>query len=147
MGIFQKNMQLMLGLLKALLPVLYFTGIWSLAITRVGSWTWIFSTRHWGLGQEVDCWFQCWKSLFHFTSLITLVLLMWKWIFMYWGFHSLLSCHFWCGAPTCCLEILDKLQKRICRTVGPSVAASLEPLAHCWNVASLSLFCRYYFGK
>ena len=33
-------------------------------------------------------------------------------------------------APSCYLELLDKLQKRICRTVGPSLAASLEPLAH-----------------
>ena len=32
--------------------------------------------------------------------------------------------------------MLDKLQKQICRTVGPSLAASLEPLAHCQNVAS-----------
>ena len=29
---------------------------------------------------------------------------------------------------------------------GPSLAASLEPLAHCRNVASLRLFYRYYFG-
>ena len=36
---------------------------------------------------------------------------------------------------------------RICRTVGLSIAASLEPLAHCRNVASLSLFYRYYFGR
>ena len=42
---------------------------------------------------------------------------------------------------------MDKLQKQICRTVGPSLAASLEPLAHCRNVASLSLFYRYYFGR
>ena len=39
-------------------------------------------------------------------------------------------CHVWAGAPSCYLELLDKLQKRICRTVGPSLAASLEPLAH-----------------
>ena len=50
-------------------------------------------------------------------------------------------------APNCYLELLDKLQKWICRTVGPSLAASLEPLAHCRNVASLSLFYRYYFGR
>ena len=43
------------------------------------------------------------------------------------------------GAPSCYLELLDKLQKRICRTVCPSLAASLEPLAHRRNVASLSL--------
>ena len=37
----------------------------------------------------------------------------------------------WAGAPSCYLELLDKLQKWICRTVGPSLAASLETLAHC----------------
>ena len=56
-------------------------------------------------------------------------------------------CHVWARAPSCYLELLDKLQKRICRTVGPSLAASLEPLAHRRNVASLSLFYRYYFGR
>ena len=39
-------------------------------------------------------------------------------------------CHFWAGASSCYLELLDKLQKRICRAVGPSFAVSLEPLAH-----------------
>ena len=53
-------------------------------------------------------------------------------------------CHVWAVAPSCYLEMLDKLQKRICRTVGPSLAASLEPLAHCRNKASLILFYRYY---
>ena len=56
-------------------------------------------------------------------------------------------CHVWAGAPSCYLELLDKLQKWIGRTVGPSLATSLEPLAHRWNVASLSLFDRYYFGR
>ena len=56
-------------------------------------------------------------------------------------------CHVWAGAPTCYLELLDKLQKQVCRTVGSSLAASLEPLAHRRNVASLSLFYRYYFGR
>ena len=56
-------------------------------------------------------------------------------------------CHVWARAPSCYLELLDKLQKRTCRTVGPSLAASLEPLAHRRNVASLSLFYRYYFGR
>ena len=53
-------------------------------------------------------------------------------------------CHVWAGASSCYLELLDKLQKRICRTVGPSLAASLEPLTHCRNVASLPLT---YFGS
>ena len=56
-------------------------------------------------------------------------------------------CHVWAGASSCYLELLDKLRKRICRIVGPSLVASLEPLAHCRNVASLSLFYRCYFGK
>ena len=56
-------------------------------------------------------------------------------------------CRVRAGASSCYLELLDKLQKRICRTVGPSLAASLEPLAHCQNVASLSLFYRYCFSR
>ena len=56
-------------------------------------------------------------------------------------------CHIWAGAPSCYLKLLDKPQKRICRTVGPSLAASLEPLAYRRNLVSLSPFYRYYFGK
>ena len=44
-------------------------------------------------------------------------------------------CHVWTGAPSCYLELLNELQKQICRTVSPSLAASLEHLAHCRNVA------------
>ena len=43
--------------------------------------------------------------------------------------------------------VFEKLQKQVCRTVGPSPDASLEPLAHCHNIVSLSLFYRYYFGR
>ena len=53
-------------------------------------------------------------------------------------------CQVWAGAPSCYLELLDKLQKQICRTVGPSLGGSFESLAYCRNVASLSLFYRYY---
>ena len=56
-------------------------------------------------------------------------------------------CHVWAGAPGCYLELLDKLQNPICRTVDPSLAVSLEILNHCQNVVSLSLFYRYYFGR
>ena len=56
-------------------------------------------------------------------------------------------CYVWAGAPSCYLELLDKLQKRICRTVGSSFATTIEPLAHCRNVGSLILFYRYYFGR
>ena len=53
-------------------------------------------------------------------------------------------CHVWAGSPSCYLELLGKLQKRICRTVVPWLAASLEPLAYRRNVARLSLLC---FGR
>ena len=43
--------------------------------------------------------------------------------------------------------MLDKLQKRIWRTAGPSLATFLERLDHRRNVASLCLFYRYYFGR
>ena len=56
-------------------------------------------------------------------------------------------CHVWAGAPNYYLEWLDKLQKRICRNVVPSLVASLETLAHRRNVASLSLLYKYYFGR
>ena len=56
-------------------------------------------------------------------------------------------CHVWTAAPGRYLELLDKLQKWICRTVGPSLAASLEPLVHRGNVASLSVVYRYCFGR
>ena len=56
-------------------------------------------------------------------------------------------CHVWAGAPSCYLELLDKLQKQICRSVGPPLAAFLEPLAHCQNITSLDLFYRYYFCR
>ena len=35
------------------------------------------------------------------------------------------------------LDMLRKLQKRVCRTVGPFCATSLESLAHHQNVASI----------
>ena len=41
--------------------------------------------------------------------------------------------------------MIYKLQKWVLQTVGPS--ASLESLAHCQNVANLSLYYRYNFGK
>ena len=53
----------------------------------------------------------------------------------------------WDGAPSYYLDMLDNIQNQVVRTVDPSFAASLEPLAHRQNVGSLSLFYRYYFGK
>ena len=61
--------------------------------------------------------------------------------------HGILLSDVWAGAPSCYLELLDKLQKWICRTVHPPLAISNEPLAHHRNLASLSLFYRYYLGR
>ena len=60
-------------------------------------------------------------------------------------YGTLLSRLGWC--PCCYLELLDTLPKRIYRTVGPSLAAFLEPFVPRLNVASLNLFYRYYFGR
>ena len=46
-------------------------------------------------------------------------------------------CHVCTGAPSCFLELLGKLQKWICRTVGSLLAAPLQPLIHCQDVASV----------
>ena len=51
------------------------------------------------------------------------------------------------GALSWYLELLDKIQKWLCRTVSPSFVTSLEPFAHRQNVASLSLLYRYYVGR
>ena len=45
-------------------------------------------------------------------------------------------CHVWTIAPSYYLELLDKLQKWICKTVDPSFAATPEPLGHGRNVAN-----------
>ena len=50
-------------------------------------------------------------------------------------------------ASSCQIELLDNLQKWIYRTITSSLAASLDPFAYRWNIARLSLFCRYYFGR
>ena len=50
-------------------------------------------------------------------------------------------CYIWADAFSCYLELLNKLQKEICRTVSTSLAVFLEPLANHQNKASLSLFC------
>ena len=54
-------------------------------------------------------------------------------------------CYIWVGSPMCYLYVVGKLHRRLCRTVGPTLAASLKPLGNCRNVASLILFYRYYF--
>ena len=56
-------------------------------------------------------------------------------------------CHVWAHASSCYLDMLDKLQKGICRTAGSTLAASAEHFHHPRNVAYLSLLYRHYFGR
>ena len=53
--------------------------------------------------------------------------------------------HVLAGAPSCYLDMLDKLEKQICRTARPTLATSLEPLGHCRNVATVSALYGYYW--
>ena len=94
----------------------------------------------------------CWNCLQDIGALIRSMRFLSPKVALYLYKSTTSSCmgycwHVWAGAPGCYLKLLDKLQKRICRAAGPSLAASLQPLAHCWNVANLSLFCMYYFGR
>ena len=56
-------------------------------------------------------------------------------------------CHVWVGAPSCYLELLDKLKNWICRTVGCSLVVFPKTLSHHGNLASLNLLYRYYVGR
>ena len=111
-----KNIQLMLEFLKAPFLVLHFshyaliTFLMMLSVTLLSMlmillstftcdqasdlwfWTWIWPTRHCVLGQELACWFQCWKDWFCLTGLITLVLLMWKLMDLLLKKNHLLRC-------------------------------------------------------
>ena len=42
------------------------------------------------------------------------------------------------------LSKADNLHKGICRTVGPTLAASLELFSHCWNVVRIRLVYLYF---
>ena len=53
-------------------------------------------------------------------------------------------CHVWASAPSY-LELVDKLQKQICRTVDCALAVSLEPLAHHRNTGSLKLVSAIFY--
>ena len=101
----------------------------------------------------MTCWFHYWKNSTCFVWLCS-----WPW--GYWcenewicSIHNSTMqpcmeycCHVWTGASNCYLDMLDKLQKRFCKTVDSSFAASLKTLAQRWNKASFSLLYRYYFN-
>ena len=55
-------------------------------------------------------------------------------------------CHIWAGASATVLNLLERVQKRVINMIGPKLSSGLESLSHRRNVASLSLFYRYYNG-
>ena len=55
-------------------------------------------------------------------------------------------CHLWAGAPAHILNLLDRIQNRVCNMIGPHLSMKLQPLSHRRNVASLSLFYKYFHG-
>ena len=55
--------------------------------------------------------------------------------------------HIWAGSSQQALSTLDRVQKRMRGLVGDELFSSLQPLSHRRDVASLSLFYRYFHGK
>ena len=53
----------------------------------------------------------------------------------------------WAGASRSHLSALDRVERRARNLVGHSLAKELQPLSVRRDVASLSLFYRYYFGS
>ena len=160
------------------------SGIWSVATTRIAFWTWIWPTRHldWGRKWLVD--FNAgkiqlisfdrtkntgainvkidgsvlerkssfkmlgltfsskldWGSYINsiaksaFIKIDTLICSMTflsPEVVLYLSKSTIRPCMEYCchvlvGALSCYLELFDKLQKWVCRTVGPSLAASLQ---------------------
>ena len=56
-------------------------------------------------------------------------------------------CHIWAGASQRPLSSLDSVQRRLLGLVGPDLYSTLQLLSHRRNVASISLFYRYFHGK
>ena len=111
------------------------SGFCSVSTARASFWTWIWPTRHRGL-EESDLFISMLGKInwFCLTGLVTLVLLMWKWMGLLlrknnllrcWGSVSLLN---WIGALI--LSLLLKLPPR-----------KLVPWFVLWNFFLLRLFC------
>ena len=89
--------------------------------------------------RRVDPLIHSMKFSFLWSSPLPLKSSMWHWMESW--------CHACIVTPSCYLDLLGKLHKWVCRTVGPTLAAFLESLFNCWNVASINIFCWYYFDR
>ena len=56
-------------------------------------------------------------------------------------------CHIWAGACKSSLSSLDRVQRRLRWLIGEELFNTLQPLSHRRDVASLSLFYRYFHGR
>ena len=95
-----------------------------MATTRI-DWAWIWSTRYYGLGQEVACWFQWWKNSTSFIWLVKMDGSTLEENYLCWGRLFLLN---WIRALT--LSLLLKLPPR-----------KLQPWFVLWNFFLLRLLC------
>ena len=164
MGILLKNTQLILEFLKAPFLVLHFSYYtlmtflmtFDSAIYADDTTLYSFKMLGWRIFSSKLHWGSYITSTAETTSkkigaLICSMKFLSPEIFLYL-YKSIIQtcmeycCHVWASACNCYLKLLDQLQKQICRTTGPSLAVPLEPLAHCQNVATLSLFYRFYIG-
>ena len=122
------------------------SGIWSAATTRIGFWTWIWFTGHCGLGAGSGLLISMLEKLnwFCLTGLITLVLLMWKWMGLFlrkshllrcWGWLSLLH---WIGPLTLSLLLISFFLLRLF-----FISVNL-PYAHPWNTVKVLSKANYF---
>ena len=137
---------ILLSMLMILLSILSVIGLWSVATTRISFWTWIWTWT--GAGSSFLISMLEKLNWFRLTGLLTLVLLMWKWMGLFfrknhslrcWGWLSLLN---WIGALT--LSLLLKLPPRKLESwfvlwsffllMLLRISISL-PYTHVWNAA------------
>ena len=128
------------------------SGIWSVATTRGGCWTWIWSMRLWiGVGKSLLISMLAKLKFFCLTGLITFLQLIWIWIGLLLRKNHILKFWFcifllnWIRALT--LSLLRKLSKKIeamKKFLSPKVAVCLyesvilpqmEWCYHIWAVA------------
>ena len=107
--------------------------------SKLDCWYYIMSIAK-SVSIEIATWFALWSFFLPRLLFISINL---------YTIHPCTKycCHVWTRTRNCYLKFLVKVQKQICRTVGPSLASSLEPLVHCRNVASLSLSYWCYFRR
>ena len=45
------------------------------------------------------------------------------------------------------LDLLDRVQRQVVSLVGSGLSSDLQASSHRWDIASISLFYKYYYGK